>query len=233
MYLQLTTRCNMTCAHCCFACTKDGEDMSLETFRDAIKIDGSITLGGGEPTLHKHFDTMLLESLAAVHGFHGDGHVSVITNGSITNRALVLAQLGKAKVVDSQLSRDDYHDEIDPRVVDAFESFEKGVFGRQLGIRNTTDGRDPHPHGRAVELLGLDDDELTERTANGATCMCHDFIVKPNGEIVQCGCNDSPVVGNAKDGVDVPSGAYGECCHSATFESACAEDTGKYEHLLV
>ena len=230
MYLQLTTRCNMTCAHCCFACTTKGEDMSLKTFRDAIKIDGNITLGGGEPTLHKHFDTMVLESLAAIHGFHGDGSVCVITNGSITNRALVLAQLGKAKVLDSQLSRDEYHDAIDPRVVDAFESFEQGVFGRKLGIRNTTDGRDPSPYGRAIELLDLDDDDI-ER--DGSDCMCHDCIVKPNGDIVQCGCPDSPVVGTAKDGIDRPSNAYNECCHSATFQSACVEDTGKYEHLLV
>lgn len=203
--------------------------MSLETFRDAIKIDGQITLGGGEPTLHKHFDTMLLEALAAVHGFHGDGEVAVITNGSITNRALVLAQLGKANVIFAQVSRDHFHDEIDPRVVKAFESYEPQAFRSTPGVRNTTKTSDPHPYGRAIDLLEVDPDEI-ER--DGSDCMCDDFVIKPNGDIHQCGCNDAPTVGSTRDGIHVPSDAYGVCCHSSEFTRACIEEEDEYGHLL-
>jgi hypothetical protein len=208
--------------------------MSLDTFRAAIQLDGTITLGGGEPTLHKHFDTMVLESLGAVHDFHGDGCVTVITNGSRTTRALVLAQLSKGGIVDAQLSQDEYHDAIDQRVIDAFHSIKPA--GRyNTGIRNTTEHGDPYPHGRAIELLDLDDDELADqrRDADGSDCICSDFVVKPNGDIVQCGCTNSPIVGNAQDGVDIPFESYGECCHSMTFQRACIEEEdGKYEHLL-
>ena len=60
MYIQITTRCNMSCLHCCYGCNdKDGEDMPVETFElimekwgeKICKTDGrNIILGGGEPT---------------------------------------------------------------------------------------------------------------------------------------------------------------------------------------
>jgi len=228
MYIQITTRCNMSCSHCGFSCTHKGEDMSLATFRDALTIDGYITLGGGEPTLHKDFDTMLLEALAAVHGFHGDGQVSVITNGSITNRALVLAQLGKAEVIHAQVSRDIFHDEIDPRVVKAFESFKSERYNTTPGVRNTTAASDPLPYGRAMEILEIDAEDI-ER--DGSDCLCDDFVIKPSGTIHHCGCPDSPIVGSTRDGIKVPMDAYHECCHSNAFIQACL-GSEEYEHLL-
>ncbi len=55
MYIQITTRCNMSCEHCCYSCTHEGEDMSLETFRNCLGFDEYNTLGGGEPTIHPLF----------------------------------------------------------------------------------------------------------------------------------------------------------------------------------
>jgi len=72
MYLQITTRCNMHCDHCGFACTNQGEDMSLSTFEQALDIaadDSNIDIGGGEPTIHPHFWKMLGLSLATKVGF--------------------------------------------------------------------------------------------------------------------------------------------------------------------
>jgi hypothetical protein len=201
--------------------------MSLATFRKALALGSEyLTIGGGEPTLHKHFETILLESLGSV---DSEGCVSVITNGSITRRALVLAQLGKSGVIDSQLSRDEYHDDIDQRVVDAFESFKPTPYNSSPGVRNTTQRHEPQPHGRAIELHGLDPEDI-ER--NGWDCMCETHIVKPNGTIVQCGCDDAPIVGNVDDGVDIPADGYGECCHSPSFVEACMAEDGRYEHLI-
>jgi MoaA/NifB/PqqE/SkfB family radical SAM enzyme len=199
--------------------------MSMATFRKALAMGNEyLTLGGGEPTLHKHFDTMLLESMASV---GPEGEVLVVTNGSITRRALTLAKLGKAGVIASQLSQDEYHDPIAHEVVEAFESFEPRPYDSTPGVRNTTRQNEPQPQGRAIELLGLEPPE--ER--DGFECMCSTYIVKPDGTIRQCGCDDSPTVGNVDDGIDVPNDGEGECCHSSYFAKVCLDDG--YEHLLV
>ena len=192
MYLQITTRCNMTCGHCCFSCTKDGEDMSLETFRAALKLDCKITLGGGEPTLHEDFDTMLLESLVVTR--NAKSLLNIITNGSITKRALLLAALDKCELLQAQLSLDEYHDPIDPVVVATFKDTSPGYSG-PIGIKNTTRKAVPKLRGRAIALMGQEDKELKE-----FDCMCNDFFVKPNGDIRQCACDDSPKIGTVKNG---------------------------------
>ena len=49
MYIQITTRCNMTCEHCCYACTNEGIDMSLVTFKAALELSEAsyVSIGGG------------------------------------------------------------------------------------------------------------------------------------------------------------------------------------------
>lgn len=202
MYLQITTRCNMTCSHCCFSCTKDGEDMSLETFRTALGFNHDITLGGGEPTLHKHFDTILLESLAGT--IQTGNLLDVITNGSITKSALILASLTKSKLLRAQLSLDVFHDEIDSVVVEAFEDTPL-VNHQPVGVRNTTREIAPRPRGRALSLVS----SIKRSRPSGLDCMCTDPFVKPNGDIVQCGCKGSPKIGSVENGpVEHKQGCY-------------------------
>lgn len=63
MYVEITERCNMTCAHCAANATAIGEDMTIKVFKKAIKSaigqSEEIYLGGGEPTLHPKFMDML------------------------------------------------------------------------------------------------------------------------------------------------------------------------------
>ena len=51
MYIQITDRCNMTCKHCCYNCTANGEDMSLETWKAAKEFmeyyHRYVSIGGG------------------------------------------------------------------------------------------------------------------------------------------------------------------------------------------
>ena len=43
-------------------------------------------------------------------------------------------------------------------------------------------------------------------------CVCPEMIVKPDGTIRACGCDDSPVLGNVNDVVSIPDDwEYGEC----------------------
>ena len=59
MYVQITTKCNMNCAHCCFAATRKGEHMPLNIFQKALQVavrrGDHLTIGGGEPTMHPDF----------------------------------------------------------------------------------------------------------------------------------------------------------------------------------
>ena len=60
MYLQITTNCDMECAHCGFSCGPEKRRyMTMEVFEAAMKIASNrceyITIGGGEPTNHSLF----------------------------------------------------------------------------------------------------------------------------------------------------------------------------------
>jgi len=174
MYIRITSRCNMSCEHCGFNCTHEGEDMSFGTFKAALEMDEYITIGGGEPTIHPEFEKFLLYAI---------GHCEstfIITNGSRTE--LSLTMLGMAKGLEDrfgvELSQDPYHDPIDTRVVDAFKKADRirNVEGKLISA------------GRANEFF--DSDELREE------CICSDRIVEPNGDIRACGCDNAPVIGN-------------------------------------
>lgn len=183
MYIQLTTRCNMTCAHCCFSATREGEDMSRETFLAALALAGSrgdmITLGGGEPTVHPLFFDFL--GLAMAHNaLHGESPLLVVTNGKRKEMALKLAAMAKRGMLCVELSRDEYHDPIAQEVVVAFTK-KRASYGDHdhqdmRGIRDTSDYL--KAVGRAVE----------ENLGGEDGCCCDDMLVAPDGVLYSCGC---------------------------------------------
>ena len=178
-YIQITTRCNMRCAHCCFACTEVGEDMTLETWENVkekiLYGEESVCIGGGEPTLHKEFNTILMDCIADIYD------VCIITNGTVTKRALLLAKLTKNNIIHAELSVDDWHDltMVDNEVISAFE---------KLNAIRTVKHIDPA--GRAII-----NEEATEETG----CGCQGLIVRPNGDVYQCNCPDATCFGNVND----------------------------------
>ena len=119
-YIQITTRCNMECAHCCYSCTAKGRDMTGKTFRAAVawaldyEGDETISLGGGEPTIHPKFWEFIGLALGNF------TYVWLATNGKETETALNLARMARRGVLAVALSQDEYHEEIDPRVIGAF-----------------------------------------------------------------------------------------------------------------
>lgn len=211
MYLQITTKCNMRCGHCLYSCEPGkGEDMSLETFRAAlVYCDEYPCIGGGEPTMHPEFGTILLETMA-----HADSTAMIITNGKIKKWGLLLAKLSKSNILQAELSQDEYHEEVDPEVVTAFEALgDRGFgFGGHAAIRNTTRMHEPWPMGRAKETYfeGYDESDLPDHN-----CPCPDHVIRPNGDVAQCGCPDSPVIGNVFDGFEPMEDKNGDisACH--------------------
>lgn len=187
MYVMITSRCNMTCKHCSQACTAEGDDMSLRTFRRALRCTvrrgDPLAIGGGEPTIHPKFWLFLQLALA-------ESRLETIwlaTNGSMTTIALALARLAAAGAIEVVLSQDAWHDPIDPRVVAAFEhpvSLRRREYDFR-GIRRVQPDR--------VLAGGRCDWGVTG-------CGCPGPYVRPDGSVHQCGCLVAPKVGDVFNG---------------------------------
>jgi len=221
MYIQITTRCNMSCEHCCYSCTAEGEDMSLRVFRAAVAAsDMSITLGGGEPTLHKQFEKFLLLAMSAP-GIEACG-VMVITNGTHAERTRMLFGLAKCGAIAADLSLDCYHDPIDEEVEWQWREEAERVRlehnryreisePSRVGIRNTTEHHEPMANGRATTVLGIE-------KGDDYRCPCDGPICKPNGDVYACGCDDAVKLGHIIDGWEMPDS------DSGYFDSYCSRD---------
>lgn len=183
MYIQITTRCNMECAHCCFSCTSKGTDMSLSTFKKACDFSGErgecISIGGGEPTLHKQ----LWQFIGYALGRAEEHRVWLATNGKRTDDAIRLAEMARLGILAVTLSADDgYHECIDSRVLKAFDRNNKS------------------PHDYPYDKDHMDYRELRKVTriiAAGRArnirkavkdCPCSETFITPNGDIFLCGC---------------------------------------------
>lgn len=211
MYLQITTRCNMTCEHCCMNCYSDGDDMDMETVKNALDVfEGHhTTIGGGEPTIHPRFWEIFGEVMSYE---YWDIAPHIVTNGSMTSIAKALANMAKSGVIGATLSQDNYHDPIDYEVVEAFQK----DGGRSWSHREDNDCR---------EIRDVTANEINAGRCDFGEegCPCNDFIVQPDGSVKLCGCDEAPVVGNVNEGFD-PSEFYFEedHCHRYYREEVTA-----------
>ena len=179
MYIQITSKCNMACEHCCYACGPRGRHMSMKTFHKALELcdDGTIALGGGEPTLHPQFWEMFGLALGKA-----EESLFIATNGTQTETAIALARLAKRGVVNAALSYDSYHDTsmVDERVLAAFRKNNTRGFGqRDEDLREIRDhdSKRISAAGRGKNLSGSVD-----------LCPCPELTVSPSGRIYHCGC---------------------------------------------
>lgn len=212
MYIQITTRCNMRCAHCCSSCTSRGKDMSPEVFKAAISIlrDDYICIGGGEPTIHPNFWEFMGLAIAECEW------VWIATNGKETKTAIALAKMAKSGVIGAALSQDQWHDPIDENVVKAFTRGERGY---------SSDGNDSREIRSVSKIL-----KAGRAKKNGIwtedSCCCEGLMFKPDGNIYYCGCKDAPKVGNVFEPFsvdDIQKNKYDEItCHREIEEkTAC------------
>ncbi len=191
MYLKITERCNMSCAHCGSSCSAVGQDMSMKVFKAAVVLDSSVVIGGGEPTLHRKF----WEMLACCIGNPEIESVWLATNGSRTEDALALAKMAKCGVIGVALSQDPWHDPIDPKVVKAFTRERKF---------SAFDGRSENDFR---EIRSVNDDNVINagRCNFGQDgCICPEMLVEPSGKVRFCGCEDAPIIGDVLHGMVDP-----------------------------
>jgi len=149
--------------------------MDEKTFLAAVKFAADrgeyVAIGGGEPTIHPKFWQFLGIALGECE------YVWLATNGKETRTALALAGLAKgSERLSVALSQDDWHEPINPIVVDAFRK-------AGLELRNVGKNDSPMAQGRA-------------KTWGREGCVCSTMIVRPDGAIKPCGCTSSPVIGD-------------------------------------
>lgn len=203
----------MSCAHCGFSCNKNGKHVDyydvLEMIRFAKDVEGceSISIGGGEPTLHPRFFDILRNCL------YNFEYVWMATNGS------------KYKVMDrlyNIIMQEDYPE--DPEEYDDYD----GIYQeKQLTVALSNDIYHTHTmvHDRIRRLW----ENSVERKYNGFElrdvveskngvisqgrakknqlssykgCVCPDMMIKNDGKIKMCGCSSSPIIGDIHNGIE-------------------------------
>lgn len=92
MMIKITERCTMGCKHCMNSATPDGNDMSMQCFKDSLEFLRSHNLGrvliitGGEPTEHEHFDEFMKYFLDFSKEFRCFNAVTITTNGETISK---------------------------------------------------------------------------------------------------------------------------------------------------
>ena len=179
----------MKCGHCAFNCTMKGSHMSLKVFRKALKLTeyfgDSLTIGGGEPTLHPYFWTIIGETLGA----DIENGTWMATNGSQTEIALKLANMAKKGIMSIALSQDQWHDPIDKRVIEAFKR-------DKVNSYNSTNNNDYREIRTVNSLMNVGRARKIKNVIKNDDCACDDKFILPNGDIKQCGCVEAPILFN-------------------------------------
>jgi hypothetical protein len=182
----------MECSHCCYSCDENGTDMSFDMFKNIVNVIKDklnndnywIVLGGGEPTVHPLFWKILNYSIAY-------GRPWIQTNGKKTDDLLTLMDLSKQGIIKTVLTLDKWHEKIDEKYVEKFkEGLEKeeNIWGDLWKSNNPQDLREIRSpkicfkSGRCVD--GIDG------------CISSLIHIQPDGIIRQCGCVDSPIIGD-------------------------------------
>lgn len=191
----------MLCDHCCNY-EGAGEHMSFSTFKklldrwhkDILKYKKSISIGGGEPTIHPEFWKILGYAMSY-------GRPWLATNGKETDDALALCKLAKKGRIGATLSLDEWHEPIDDRVIQAFKKnmiiFKENKYGYRLFGDRPGDRREirtvviPYPRGKWTK----------KGIRNTYRCNCKTPRVKPDGTITLCSCEDAPAIGTVEEGI--------------------------------
>jgi hypothetical protein len=198
----------MACAHCCYDCGPKGVDMSWKVFKAAVEHASLVALGGGEPTLHRQFWKYLAYAIA-----HCDEGVWLATNGSRTDDALTLAKMAERGVMGCALSLDPWHAPIDPKVRKAFTK----VDNPHSYERTDHDMREIRTVTEHLSWEGRARTLITKPKKH--ECCCADILVWPDGKVTQCGCEDSPLIGDVFNGINPMDDDRAMCYLSASKAS--------------
>jgi organic radical activating enzyme len=211
-YLQITTKCNMTCKHCGYACSRKGKHMEYHRVLDALKFLSNemdyemLSIGGGEPTMHPRFFDILKMSL-----WHFR-YVWMATNGSKTHSMKRLSHIldGEEQtfqerkgeyydvvIMDHEdhltvaLSLDYYHSPINGAIESLWKQMSKHQ-GSGYEIRNIFE------HGNGAVKSGRAEKNMIWEKED---CICSGLFVTIEGNLKPCGCLNAPIIGDIYSGI--------------------------------
>jgi MoaA/NifB/PqqE/SkfB family radical SAM enzyme len=225
MYLQITTKCNMKCSHCCYSCSTRGKHGEYNTIVDAVAFSrdytDSISIGGGEPTIHPRFFDILKICLEDF------DYVWMATNGSRTDVMWRLANIinqedylsfdGICKCETEEemdycscydladyiiyqedklgvaLSLDPWHDPIDQQIIDYWNRRANIHKNSNFQIRDVS---------RAIDGVSAQGRAKKNQIGHSDHCPCPDILIKPDGKLKICGCTRAPIIGDVWSGYE-------------------------------
>jgi len=177
----------MSCAHCGANCTESGNDMTMETFEQALRFadycdSEGISLGGGEPTIHPLFWQFFGMSFSV-------GTPWLATNCSMTDITLKLIKMAQKDCIGLRLSMDHWHDDVADEIHDAIEYMGNIYPNKRDGMLEVV------KHIENVTAVGRGKNIIDSKEG----CLCPSIIIQPDGSIKQCGCEDAPIIGTVYD----------------------------------
>jgi organic radical activating enzyme len=227
MYIQITTKCNMTCQHCCYTCGPKGKHMTRDTWQQALsyaaQCSESVAIGGGEPTCHPEFFDILKQAMDIFYS------VWLATNGKKTKAMYRLMNIINNEdfyfeneydtygqgipnfddKLDVALSLDEYHEPIDQKIETIWRQCSENT-NSHFQIRNST-RNGVIAAGRAKNWGKRND------------CACATIMITPNGNIKMCGCKNAPIIGDIWTGEDEKWHTWAEK-HDLSY-SGCYNET--------
>lgn len=118
--IEVTRRCNMSCAHCLRGCAQNMDINTdyIDRLLDSVDNIGNITFSGGEPSLNVKAILYTLNKCKELGVSVGSFYI--VTNGKENPIELMLAAIkwyaycGEKDICGLALSKDKFHDCIDP-----------------------------------------------------------------------------------------------------------------------
>ncbi len=161
--------------------------MPLNIFQKALSVaidrGDYVTIGGGEPTMHPRF----FEYLNMVREEQRRGNFEItpflVTNGKAYGKAdrllriLEHEQEMEEQTISVNLSRDQWHDAIDERIVRRYHQL-KVTTKNLIDFRSVT----------KIAPVGRGRNSVFDEQRTITPCACEDALVDPQGQVWSCGC---------------------------------------------
>jgi hypothetical protein len=112
------------------------------------------------------------------------------------------------------ISQDYWHDQIDYDLTDSWTAL--GKQDKRFSFRNVVKYKHELSHSGRAKENGLSEE--------GNSCGCGDIIIKPDGKLKLCGCEDSPTIGDIRWGI---SNEY----QTVLYEDEGFQDTMCYKSI--
>lgn len=180
LYLQLTNKCDQQCAHCCFNCgpwrNEFMDDTVLEAslrLAKAMNCD-SITLGGGEPSLHPDIVRIFTSATQT----SPKATVGMISNGTgdeekIRELAFLVSKTPNATMT---LSNDEYHRNPSSALLDFLQSLDCDRVSRR------------EPFSAFYQSRGRGSNLPPGKVYAGTRCSTESIAIAPDGTLFPCSC---------------------------------------------